>query len=228
MAGKCCGGALVLRSGSSSATVTVDPAACNALSQSAAGLLVPSVALTGIAPGGAVGPERSVDVDVAAPAAGACPATWTVGARLSPVFGETLLAAFVDLVATPSGAWVDSTMSVVLPEAGVYEVSATLHTVIATNPSSGSYNIAIAGRLWNVTNGNAVGGSQYTMQENADNNPGSFMSDSDVGTFHRFITTAGPTTIRVEVMRVDTGGSPVATTGLQTANSRLGFKKISD
>ncbi|PWI15959.1 hypothetical protein DI272_18665 [Streptomyces sp. Act143] len=218
---------MVVRSGSGSAA-TVDPAACNALSESAAGLLVPSVALQGIAPGGAVGTDRSVDVDVTAPAAGACPANWQVGARLTPVFGETLLAAFVDLVATPSGAWVDSTMSVVLPEAGVYEVTATLHTVIATNPSSGSYNIAIAGRLFNVTNGNAVGGSQYTIQQNADNNPGSFMSDSDMGTFHRFITTAGSTTIRAEVMRLDSSGSPVSTTGLQTANSRLGFKKVSD
>ncbi|MFI9591205.1 hypothetical protein [Nonomuraea sp. NPDC052265] len=227
MAGKCCGGGtMVVRSGSAAATL--DPAPCNALSESAAGLLVPTVTVAGLAPGGAVSTERSVDVDVTAPAAGACPATWQVGARLTPVFGETLLAAFVDLVATPSGAWVDSTMSVVLPEAGIYEVTATLHTVIATNPSSGSYNIAIAGRLWNVTNGNAVGGSQYTIQQNADNNPQSFMSDSDMGTFHRFITTAGPTTIRVEVMRLDGSGSPVSTTGLQTANSRLGFKKISD
>lgn len=227
MAGKCCGGGtVVVRSGS--AAVAVDPAACNALSESGAGLLAPAVVVAGLAPGGGVSTERSVDVDVTAPAAGACPANWQVGARLTPVFGETLLAAFVDLVATPSGAWVDSTMSVVLPEAGVFEVTATLHTVIATNPSSGSYNIAIAGRLFNVTNGNAVGGSQYTIQQNADNNPGSFMSDSDMGTFHRFITTTGPTTIRVEVMRLDGSGTPVSTTGLQTANSRLGFTKISD
>ncbi|WP_327415397.1 hypothetical protein [Streptomyces sp. NBC_01233] len=227
MAGKCCGGPMIVRSGSS-AEVTVDPASCNALTESAAGLLVPTVTVAGLAPGGAVSTERSVDVDVTAPAADACPAAYTVGARLTPVFGETLLAAFVDLVATPSGTWVTSTMSVVLPESGVYDVTATLHTVIATNPSSGNYNIAIAGRFFNVTNGNAVGGSQYTIQQNADNNPGSFMSDSDMGTFHRFITAVGPTTIRVEVMRLDASGSPVATTGLQTANSRLAFQKISD
>lgn len=217
---------MVVRSGSGAATV--DPVPCNALTESPTGLLVPSVTVQGLAPGGAVSTERSVDVDVTAPATGACPANWQVGARLTPVFGETLLQAFVDLVATPSAAWVDSTMSVVLPEAGIYEVTATLHTVIATNPSSGSYNIAIAGRLWNVTNGNAVGGSQYTIQQNADNNPQSFMSDSDMGTFHRFITTTGPTTIRAEVSRIDGSGTPVSTTGLQTANSRLAFKKISD
>ncbi|MFJ4627183.1 hypothetical protein [Streptomyces sp. NPDC088847] len=227
MAGKCCGGgSMVVRLGASA--VTVDPAPCNSLTESASGLLVPRVAVTGVAPGGAVSTERSVDVDVSAPAAEACPATWQVGARLTPVFGETLLAAFVDLVATASGAWVDSTMSVVLPEAGIYEVTTTMHTVIATNPSSGSYVIAISGRLWNVTNGNVVGGSQYTIQQNADNNPGSFMSDSDMGTFHRFITTAGPTTIRAEVARIDGSGTPVSTTGLLTANSRLGFRKVSD
>ena len=49
-----------------------------------------------------------------------------------------------------------------------------------------------------------------------------------MGTFHRYVTTTGPTTIRLEVSRIDAGGTPVSTTGLQTANTRLGFQKISD
>ncbi|MEU6628464.1 hypothetical protein ABZ905_09230 [Streptomyces parvus] len=149
---------------------------------------------------------------------------------LRPVFpsDEVLLPAFVDLVATASGAWVNTGLSLVLPVPGKYEISATLHTVIATNQSSGSFNIAIVGRLWNATAGAAVAGSQYTVQQTLDNDPTSFNSDADSATFHRFITVTAPTTIRLEVARINTSGTPVPTTGLQNANTRLAFKKISD
>ncbi|MEV0754957.1 hypothetical protein [Streptosporangium sp. NPDC050280] len=211
------------------AAATVDPDPCNALVEGPGGLLVPSTALEGIAPGGALGTGRSVDVDVVAPAAGACPQEWQVGARLTPAYDEKLLQAFVDLVATPSGAWIDSTLTVDLPEAGVYEVSATLHTVIAVNPSSGEFNISISGRLWNVQTGAAVVGSQYTAQQWAANAaPPNFQSDADLCTFHKFMAVTVPTTVRLEVMRQNTSGTPVSTTGLQVANSRLAFKKISD
>ncbi|MGV9913408.1 hypothetical protein [Streptomyces tendae] len=190
---------------------------------------MPATALEGVAPGTAVGTGRSVDVDVLAPAAGACPQEWQVGARLTPAYDEKLLQAFVDLVATPDGAWIDSTLSVDLPEAGVYELSATLHTVIAVNPSSGPFNISISGRLWNVQTAAAVIGSQYTAQQWAANAaPPNFESDADLCTFHKFMTVTGPTTVRLEVMRQNTSGTPVSTTGLQVANSRLAFKKIAD
>ncbi|MEV0016695.1 hypothetical protein [Streptomyces tendae] len=212
------------------AAAAVDPDPCNALTEGPAGLMVPSTALEGIAPGAAVGTGRSVDIDVAAPAADACPQEWQVGARLTPAYDEQLLAAFVDLVATPSGAWIDSTLSVDLPEAGVYEVSATLHTVIAVNPSTGpEFNIAIAGRLWDATANAAVVGSQYTAQQWAANAaPPNFQSDADLCTFHKFVTVAAPTTVRLEVMKQTTSGTPVSTTGLQVANTRLAFKKIAD
>ncbi|WP_433379419.1 hypothetical protein [Streptosporangium sp. CA-115845] len=211
------------------AAVTVDPDPCNALTEGPSGLLVPSTTVEGLAPGTAVGTGRSVDVDVAAPAAGACPQEWQVGARLTPPYDEKLLQAFVDLVATPSGGWVDSTLSVDLPEAGVYEVSATLHTVIAVNPSSGAFNISISGRLWNAEAGTAVIGSQYTVQQWAANAaPTNFESDADLCTFHKFMAVTVPTTVRLEVMRLNSSGTPVSTTGLQVSNTRLAFKKISD
>ncbi|MEU0058676.1 hypothetical protein ABZ035_19995, partial [Streptomyces sp. NPDC006334] len=101
----------------------LDPGPCNALEQSAAGLLAPRTELAGIAPGTAVGTERSVDVDVTAPAAGACPETWTVGARLTPVSGQTSGA--VSLEGAPANTMVPVTgAQLVLPEAGVYEVTA--------------------------------------------------------------------------------------------------------
>ncbi|WP_405759440.1 hypothetical protein OG234_13185 [Streptomyces sp. NBC_01420] len=213
-----------------SGAASVDPAPCNALTDSPDGLLVPSTALAGAGGSGtAVGAGRSVNVDVVAPAAGDCPQEWQVGARLTPPFGEVLLDAFVNLVATASGEWVDTGMAVDLPGAGVYEVSATLHTVIATNPGSGVFNLAIVGRLWDVTGGAAIEDGQYTAQQTASNSaPTTFTSDADLCTFHKFVTTAGPMRVRLEVARINTAGTPVATTGLQTLNSRLAFKKISD
>lgn len=135
------------------AAATVDPDPCNALTDGPSGLLVPSTSVEGIAPGTAVGTGRSVDVDVIAPAAGACPQDWQVGARLTPAYGEEFLPAFVNLVATPSGTWVNTALSVVLPEAGVYEVTAAVHSVITTNPTSGPYSIGIVARLYDVTVG---------------------------------------------------------------------------
>jgi hypothetical protein len=102
--------------------LTVDPAPCNSLTLTGAGLLAPRTQLAGLAPGGAVGPARSVDIDVTAPAAGACPATWQVGARLTPVMGEVGGTA-VNLPAT--GAFVGTSAAVVLPEPGVYELTVT-------------------------------------------------------------------------------------------------------
>ncbi|MFH8577122.1 hypothetical protein [Streptomyces zaomyceticus] len=150
------------------------------------------------------------------------------GLRPVTTFDEVLLSAFVDLLSTANGAWISSGLAVTLPGPGTYEVTATLHTAISTNPSSGDYLIAINGRLFNVTAGAAVLGSQYTVQQNGDNNPSSFQVDSDLSSFTKFVTVTAPTTIRLEVNRINTSGTPVATTGLQVSNTRLAFKKISD
>ncbi|EMF20415.1 hypothetical protein H114_32769 [Streptomyces gancidicus BKS 13-15] len=102
----------------------LDPAECNALQQTAAGLLVPATAVEGIAPGTAVGDGRSVDIDVQAPEDGACPATWTVGARLTPVHGQAGPGTLNLTSVAPATVTPVPGMSVVLPEAGVYEVVA--------------------------------------------------------------------------------------------------------
>ncbi|MFF4826478.1 hypothetical protein ACFY20_26295 [Streptomyces sp. NPDC001312] len=149
---------------------------------------------------------------------------------LRPVypFGEVLLPAFVNLVSVAADTWIDTGLSVNLPEQGVYEVTATLHTVISANVSSGSYRIGITGRLFNVTAGTSIQDSQYTAQQNADSNPTSLVVDADLSSFHKFVTTAGPATVRLEVLKTTSAGVPVASTGLLTGNSRLAFKKISD
>ncbi|MGY5034370.1 hypothetical protein ACWC9U_26635 [Streptomyces sp. 900116325] len=227
MAGKCCGGALVLRSSSSASTV--DPAACNALTESASGLLVPSVAVQGIAPGGAVSTERSVDVDVAAPAAGDCPAEWQIGARLTPVFGEAFLPAIVDLVPVANDTWINTGLTVVLPEAGVYEVTATVRSSIARGASTAPFAVNISARLFNLTGGNAIPNTDYTVQQVNEASPSSGQTTQvALSTFHKFVTVTGPTTLGIQANRNTINGTAVNVTAIQTGNTRLGFKKVSD
>jgi len=100
----------------------VDPQACNALTTTPAGLLVPRTSLAAL-PSSApapVGATRSVDVDLVHP--GGCPDAWQIGARLSPVSGEAVLATAANLLPAP-GAWVDTALVVTLPEPGRYYLS---------------------------------------------------------------------------------------------------------
>jgi hypothetical protein len=77
----------------------IDPAPCNALTLTQRGLRVPRTDYTGIAPGGNVGPERSVDIDVQVEEG--CPRSVTIGARLTPVSGISSLPNNVDLLTRP-------------------------------------------------------------------------------------------------------------------------------
>jgi hypothetical protein len=100
----------------------VDPAPCNALEQTASGLLVPRTVLAGLAPGGNVGASRSVDIDVTDTGGANCPDTWQIGGRLTPISGEIGAASF----ALPlSNAFNATGAAAVLPEPGVYEVTVT-------------------------------------------------------------------------------------------------------
>jgi hypothetical protein len=142
MAGNCCASTRVVP--------RLDPAPCNALTQAGGGLLVPHTALQGIAPGGAVSAERSVDIDVTPPAAGACPEMWQVGARLTPVSGQT--SGVVALDASPANTWVPVTgANLLLPEAGVYEVVADVQGSIGW--AAGVGNAIIDARVYDVTAG---------------------------------------------------------------------------
>ncbi|KQW11423.1 hypothetical protein [Streptomyces sp. Root369] len=216
MAGNCCGSLRVLP--------RLDPAACNALKQTASGLLVPRTELAGVAPGTAVGTARSVDVDVTAPAAGACPETWTVGARLTPVSGE-VFGADANLQAVASGTWVATSAQLVLPEAGTYALSADFFSHInATTP----WAVAINARLFNVTAGAPVPGSNRRIQFGNINDPGggTVMSLQNAGSLSTFLTVTAPTTIRVEGLRQYVGFND--STQAVLAGPRLGFLKVSD
>ncbi|MEZ0073614.1 hypothetical protein [Planotetraspora sp. GP83] len=214
MAGKCgCGSGTALRT---------DPSACNALTRGASGLLVPRTVLTGIAPGGAVSTQRSVDVDVTAPAAGSCPETWTVGARLTPVSGQTSGA--VSLDGSPANTWVPVTgAQLVLPEAGVYEVIADVQG--STAWGVGVTNAIIDARIFDVTASVEVLLSARRIilfTDQAAQSTNGIQANASAGALYQV---AGPTTIRVDgSWRTDSG----TTTQKVVWATNFRFKKISD
>lgn len=135
----------------------VDPDVCNALTQTAGGLLVPRAVVEGVAPGTAVGDARSVDIDVTAPAPGACPETWTVGARLTPVYGTVVPTAPLDLAPVATNTWADIPgFRFTAPETGVYRVQADASGVVTWSAQS-QFNRLITTRL--THNGAAVPGT---------------------------------------------------------------------
>ncbi|MEU0181413.1 hypothetical protein ABZ312_09510 [Streptomyces sp. NPDC006207] len=200
----------------------VDPAPCNALTRTVGGLLVPRAVLQGIAPGGAVGTARSVDIDVQAPAAGACPETWTVGARLTTVSGQT--SGVVALDGAPANTWVPVTgAQLVLPEAGVYEVVADVQGSIAWG--AGVTNAIIDAQIFNVTAGAAIPLSARRIilftDQNATGTNG-IQANASAGALYQV---AGPTTIRVEgSWRTDSG----ITSQKVVWATNFRFRKVSD
>ncbi|MFI1954802.1 hypothetical protein ACH437_23640 [Streptomyces xinghaiensis] len=215
MAGSCCGRAYRI-------DAPVDPAPCNALTRTTGGLLVPHTVLQGIAPGGAVSAERSVDVDVTPPAAGACPETWQVGARLTPVSGQASGAVALDAAA--ANTWVPVTgAEVVLPEAGVYEVVADVQGSIGWGV--GVTNAIIDARIFDVTASVPVPMTTRRVilfTDSAAEGTNGIQANASAGALYQV---AGPATIRVEgSWRTDSG----TTSQKVVWAHNLRFRKVSD
>lgn len=107
----------------------LDPAPCNALSQSTAGLLVPKV-LVQVDPGLTVTP----------PAAGDCPQVWRIGVDAAWV--QTSALTFLHTLTGAVRAWetVPEVPLLTIPRAGVWEVSYQVRGV-ALLPAPGAANI---------------------------------------------------------------------------------------
>ncbi|MFI2751711.1 hypothetical protein ACH5BA_36200 [Kitasatospora sp. NPDC018623] len=124
------------------AHAVIDPADCNALTSTRAGLRVPETRVVGV-PGAAPGRVGrgwpSVDIAVEAPEAGVCPQTYTVRAYLTPRRGETGAVGDIDLLPSrASRAWVDTGLQVTLPDPGVYLVIGDIDTNICALLDYGS------------------------------------------------------------------------------------------
>ncbi|MFI1703049.1 hypothetical protein [Streptomyces griseoruber] len=196
----------------------LDPATCNALTETASGLLVPRTLLQGIAPGGAVSTERSVDVDVTAPAADACPHTWTVGARLTPVFGSRI-AGMADLRTSGLGVQVTVPNSqVLLPEAGVYRLTAHLFGLATWNFNG--RHIASISAFWFNTATNALvnGSSRWVLLHDEPGTVNAATGLKSIGgnaVSEAFVTITAPTTFEIHALRGTGDGGTQANANLQ-------------
>ncbi|MFI1703051.1 hypothetical protein [Streptomyces griseoruber] len=200
----------------------LDPAPCNALTETASGLLVPRDAVAGIAPGTAVGTERSVDIDVTPPAAGACPATWTVGARLTPRFAE-VAPGVANAQAVASQAWAAAPATLLVPEAGWWEFTLEGYSaIVATTP----WAVAMDVRVFNVTANQAqqVRRVQYANINGAAN--GTNMELQGEFSVTGFLLATGPTVLRADAMRTHVGFNDSTSAGV--GFTRLGVTKVSD
>ncbi|GGU58934.1 hypothetical protein GCM10010274_54770 [Streptomyces lavendofoliae] len=207
-------------------TVDLDPRTCNSLTQTPQGLLAPRTVLSGIAPGGTVGRSRSIDIDVTDTGGRNCPDTWSIGARLSPISGEVHNSSEVNLPRT--AAWRPTGAAAVLPEAGIYEVTATGWGQIC----------AVAGPHTNLwvslglrIDGQGVIGSDLVVQHQFTMNTGSSMQACVLG--QGSVTRRVRTTGRIVVRAVAalSGPAPTEDSVLRYAhmnNAHLFWHKISD
>ncbi|WP_228995221.1 hypothetical protein [Streptomyces sp. DH8] len=221
MAGGCCGRAVRV-------LPRLDPDTCNVLRQTVGGLLVPRALVEGVAPGTAVGDARSVDIDVQAPAAGSCPETWTVGARLTPATGFAVMpAGEVNLLPAP-GTWADLPgTDVTLAEAGVYNLDGTFRGHVSATPPAHVY---LMGRLWDVTAGAVVPGAQtWVAQINQQVAAPGYAIDA-TGDVHVPYAVNGPTTVRMQSAFTQAVGAATQARVISLANgwTRLRATKVRD
>ena len=191
------------------------------------------VDVLGIAPGTAVSTERSIDVDVTEGPIG----TFTVGARLTPVFGQSQDIPGVDLQPGTGGQFLPTAAQVTLPEPGVYSLTADY---LASMTVEQPFGWTIWAWLFDVTAGVEIIDSfrvvhQFIVNElhNPDTGGGAGIQSQiqTAGSTSTFYTVAAPTTIRVEgarFPRITPGGLWQDTTAARLEQVRLGYIKIAD
>ncbi|MDX2643491.1 hypothetical protein PV341_07860 [Streptomyces sp. PA03-1a] len=207
----------------------LDTDPCNQALMTTTGLLVPRTEVAGVAPGAAVGTGRSVDVDVAAPAADDCPAAWTVGARLTPLFGEVAPSAPLDLTTLAINTWADIPgMSFIVPEAGVYRVTADVSggmTVTAQN----AFNRLVQTRL--TVNGAAIlTTTRHLVQLNWTLSGGASMASGRNGSCSttKLFTLAAGDDVRVQSSYQGATGTPNTMAAGATGGSVIAWTKVAD
>ncbi|MDX2813435.1 hypothetical protein PV410_12860 [Streptomyces sp. PA03-5A] len=220
MAGGCCGGG-----GGGSLVPSVDPAACNGLRRTASGLLVPRTVVSGVpsTPLTPTGPQRSVSIDVQAPASGDCPEQWRVGARLAAQFVTDVVSS-TDLLPLADNTYGPVTASaLLLPAAGVWDVTMVARGVLSFTGIAGTFIVA---RIWNVTAGAIVPSTELFVTQVRQNTAGAGQTtgDNDTSTIKTYLAVAVPTTLRMEAKTVlQLGTQPTQAGIVSDANGRSGL-----
>lgn len=243
MAGSSC--VRVTGDGSAGAPFTpapvLNPAACNTLTCTATGLLVPRTVVAGSsgpAPARIANDLQSIDVVVTPPAAGACPQTYTVEAYLSPLRGEAGPVADVNLLGTrTAGTWANTALQVVLPDPGVYLIVGDVDTQIcATVDVAGTTNLWTEVRLVDVASGGVELANRHGVQHQFSTNGTTRFQHCTSATTSLSglvtVTAAQATkTSRVQAALRGpgvTGGSTIESSFFRGSRSYLSFVKIAD
>ncbi|MFF3654872.1 hypothetical protein [Streptomyces olivochromogenes] len=201
---------------------TLDPAPCNAFTQTAAGLLVPRTLVEAVpsTPLTPTGPQRSVNIDVTAPAADDCPATWEIGARLAAPFVSDV-ATTTDLLPLADDTYGPVTGSALaIPAAGVWAVTMVARGVLSFTGTAGTFIVA---RIYNVTAAAAVPNTETFVTQVRQNvaGAGQTTGDNDTSTMLTYLAVTGPVTLRMEAKTVfQLGTQPTQASLVSDSNGR--------
>lgn len=153
-------------------------------------------------------------------------------AEFTPMFGATNQPGAVDLVPLTSGTWTDTGLSVTMPAAGTFEVTADAFAIAHVNISAdgGTALVRVFFRLWNVTTNALVTNTQVTMLSVGSNKLGRYQGAGG-STVHANLVITGPTTIKMQVLRIDTPSgaaiaSAISNTSLQAEGTSLRYNRL--
>lgn len=121
--------------------------------------------------------------------------------------GYAALPAGVDLTTTASGAWIDLGLFLTLPTPGTYDLDAVVRGNIGRMGTG--ENALIQARLWDVTAGAVVPGSEAIVVQISEFSPGAATAlqwNSSTAISVEYSPTS-PRTIRLEAARVDIAGT---------------------
>ncbi|MFC7791415.1 hypothetical protein [Streptomyces cinereoruber] len=120
--------------------------------------------------------------------------------------------------------------ALVLPSAGRWQVTMVVRGVLSFSGNAGTFIVA---RLFNATAGAAVAGSETFVTQVRQNiaGAGQTTGDNDTATMVKYVTTTGPTTLRIEAKTVfQLGTTPTQAAIVSDASGRslLCAHKVSD
>lgn len=148
-------------------------------------------------------------------------------AEFAPLFDAVGMAAPLDLVPLASGAWADTGMSLTIPAAGTFEVTADgfaiLHVNVAADGGTGFVRAYM--RLWNETLGALVPNTEVTMLSVGSNKMGRYQGGGG-SSVHANVVTTGPTALKVQARRVDTSSGAAIATTINTSVFEVGGSSL--
>lgn len=153
-------------------------------------------------------------------------------AEFTPLFNAANLPAAVDLVPLVDSVWTDTGLSVTVPAAGTFELTADAFALLHVNVSAdgGTGSVQLLFRLWNETASAVVPNTTVTMMSVGSNKLGRYQGAGG-STVHANLVTTGPTTVKMQVQRVNTtssgaAGTPVNTSVLQAEGTSLRYNRL--